>query len=90
MSGSQSQSIELDTARMSVRAWGVLLVLCTTIFLEGLDVSMMGVALPAIQSDLGMTTSSLQWIMSAMCLGTPASRCWAGGRRTSLAGAGCF
>ncbi len=88
MSASQGQSIEFDTARMSVRAWGVLLMLCAVIFLEGLDVSMMGVALPAIQSDLGMTTSSLQWIMSAHVLGY-AGFTLLGGRRTSLAGAGC-
>ena len=65
----QGQPIEFDSTRMSARAWGVLLVLCTTIFLEGLDVSMMGVALPSIQSDLGMTTSSLQWVVSAYVLG---------------------
>ncbi len=65
----QGQPIEFDSTRMSARTWGVLLVLCTTIFLEGLDVSMMGVALPSIQSDLGMTTNSLQWVVSAYVLG---------------------
>ena len=69
MPPSQGQPTAFGTARMSARTWGVLLVLCTTIFLEGLDVSMMGVALPSIQSDLGMTTSSLQWVMSAYVLG---------------------
>ncbi len=53
------------TGRMTARAWAMLLVLCGAIFLEGLDVSMMGVALPSIQSDLGMSTSSLQWVVSA-------------------------
>jgi MFS family permease len=57
------------SARTTWRAWGILLVLCGAIFLEGIDVSMMGVALPAIQSDLGMTTSSLQWVVSAYMLG---------------------
>jgi len=69
VSASQRQPIERDTARMNIRAWSVLLVLCAAIFLEGLDVSMMGVALPSIQSDLGMTTSSLQWVVSAYVLG---------------------
>jgi MFS family permease len=55
--------------RMSPRAWAMLLVLCGALFLEGLDVSMMGVALPAIQADLGMSTSSLQWVVSAYVLG---------------------
>jgi len=55
--------------RMTWRAWSVLLVLCGAIFLEGLDVSMMGVALPSIRGDLGMSTSALQWVMSAYVLG---------------------
>lgn len=58
-----------SNGRMTARAWAMLLVLCGAIFLEGLDVSMMGVALPSIQSDLGMSTSSLQWVVSAYVLG---------------------
>ncbi|MEI0738980.1 MFS transporter [Paenibacillus sp. JTLBN-2024] len=38
-------------------------------FLEGIDVSMMGVALPAIRAELGMSTGSLQWVVSAYVLG---------------------
>ncbi|QYR21051.1 hypothetical protein KZ483_25540 [Paenibacillus sp. sptzw28] len=34
-------------------SWGLLYVLCGAIFLEGIDVSMMGVALPSIRSELG-------------------------------------
>jgi len=49
--------------------WTILLVLCGTVFLEGLDVSMMGVALPSIRADLEMSTSSLQWVVSAYVLG---------------------
>lgn len=51
------------------RLWGVLLVLCTVLFLDGLDISMVGVALPAIQADLGLSTTSLQWIVSGYVLG---------------------
>ena len=51
------------------RAWGTLLVLCGALFLDALDVSMMGVALPSIRTDLGMSTSSLQWVVSAYVLG---------------------
>ena len=50
-------------------AWATLLVLCGALFLDALDVSMMGVALPSIQADLDMSTSSLQWIVSAYVLG---------------------
>jgi EmrB/QacA subfamily drug resistance transporter len=54
---------------MSVRIWGMLLVLCGALFLDAMDVSMIGVALPSIQTDLHMSTSSLQWVVSAYVLG---------------------
>jgi len=54
---------------MSARTWGMLLVLCGALFLDAMDVSMIGVALPSIQSDLHMSTSSLQWVVSAYVLG---------------------
>src|SRR5262245_18856135 len=59
----------LDTGRLSRRAWGALLVLCGALFLDALDVSMIGVALPSIRTDLHMSTSSLQWVVSAYVLG---------------------
>lgn len=37
--------------------------------MEGVDVSMMGVALPSIRAELGLSTSALQWIVSAYVLG---------------------
>jgi len=58
-----------DTGRMDGRAWGVLLVLCGAIFLEGIDVAMLNVALPSIREDLGLSTGMLQWVMSAYVLG---------------------
>jgi MFS family permease len=51
------------------RAWALLLVLCGAIFLEGLDVSMMGVALPEIRAEMDMSTGALQWVVSAYVLG---------------------
>ncbi|MCB8903099.1 MULTISPECIES: MFS transporter [unclassified Streptomyces] len=54
---------------MSGRAWGVLFVLCGAIFLEGIDVAMLNVALPSIREDLDMSTGMLQWVMSAYVLG---------------------
>jgi EmrB/QacA subfamily drug resistance transporter len=44
-------------------------VLCGALFLDALDVSMIGVALPSIRDDLHMSTSSLQWVVSAYVLG---------------------
>jgi EmrB/QacA subfamily drug resistance transporter len=55
--------------RLSRRAWGMLLVLCGALFLDAMDVSMIGVALPSIRDDLGLSTSSLQWVVSAYVLG---------------------
>jgi EmrB/QacA subfamily drug resistance transporter len=55
--------------RMSMRVWGMLLVLCGALFLDAMDVSMIGVALPSIREDLGLSTSSLQWVVSAYVLG---------------------
>ena len=60
--------IDLDQ-RWTPRLWGALLVLCTVLFLDGLDVSMVGVTLPAIQRDLHLSTSTLQWIVSGYVLG---------------------
>ncbi len=55
--------------RWDARLWGALILLCGVVFLDGLDVSMVGVALPSIQEDLGLTTSQLQWVVSAYVLG---------------------
>ncbi|MFI8961871.1 MFS transporter [Streptomyces sp. NPDC053493] len=51
------------------RTWGVLLVLCGAIFLEGIDVAMLNVALPSIRADLKLSTGELQWVMSAYVVG---------------------
>src|SRR5689334_25124791 len=52
-----------------MRAYGLLAVLCGAVFLEGIDVSMMGVALPSIRAELGLSTGELQWVVSAYVLG---------------------
>ncbi|TQS27716.1 MFS transporter [Microbispora sp. KK1-11] len=54
---------------MTGRAWGVLLVLCGAIFLEGIDVAMLNVALPSIRADLGLSTGMLSGVVSAYVLG---------------------
>src|SRR2546427_1967499 len=64
----QSPSAD-GTGRLTGRAWSTLLVLCGALFLDALDVSMMGVALPSIRTDLQMSTSALQWVVSAYVLG---------------------
>ncbi|WP_250008210.1 MFS transporter [Actinoplanes sp. M2I2] len=54
---------------MDLRAWSVLLVLCGAIFLEGIDIAMLNVALPAIRADLGLSTGLLSGVVSAYVLG---------------------
>ncbi|MEV6929804.1 MFS transporter [Dactylosporangium sp. NPDC051485] len=55
--------------RMDGRTWGVLFVLCGAIFLEGIDVAMLNVALPTIREDLGLSTGVLSGVVSAYVLG---------------------
>jgi MFS family permease len=62
-------SVLASTPRTTGRAKAVLFVLCGSIFLEGVDLSMLGVALPAIRADLGLSTGTLQWVVSAYVLG---------------------
>ena len=48
-----------------------LLLLCTANFLDAMDVSTIGVALPAIQAELGMRPTSLQCSMLAVSIEWP-------------------
>jgi MFS family permease len=51
-----------------VSAW-TLITICAVLGLDGMDVASMGPALPQIQADLGMSATSLQWIVSAYVIG---------------------
>src|SRR3954452_15926679 len=57
------------TPAWSRRTWALLMTLCIVLFLDGLDVSMIGVALPSIGAELDLSTSSLQWLVSGYVLG---------------------
>jgi MFS family permease len=57
------------TDMFTPRAWGVLFVLCGAIFLEGIDVAMVNIALPEIRADLGLSTGTLSGVVSAYVLG---------------------
>ncbi|HEY1273746.1 MAG TPA: MFS transporter [Thermoleophilaceae bacterium] len=48
--------------------WWTLLVVCLATFMLLLDVTVVNVALPAIQSDLGSSFSDLQWVVDAYAL----------------------
>src|SRR3954465_13320099 len=58
-----------STVRWDRSVWSLMAVLCGVLFLDGLDVSMVGMALPSIEADLGLTTSQLQWVVSSYVLG---------------------
>ena len=58
-----------DSGGWTPQLWAILFVLGGALCLDGLDVSMVGVALPSIRSALGLGTSSLQWIVSGYVLG---------------------
>lgn len=47
------------------KRWVALFLLCAAQFLVILDTSIIGVALPAIQRDLGITPENLQWVFNA-------------------------
>ncbi|WP_433894005.1 MFS transporter [Streptomyces sp. CA-111067] len=64
-----STTVPSTEARWSALQWGTLFVLCAALFLDALDVSMVGVALPSIGADLDLSTSSLQWVVSGYILG---------------------
>ena len=61
------------------------MVVCTVLALDGLDVSMVGVALPSIGHELNLGTDALQWIVSAYVLGY-GSLLLLGGRLADLLG----
>src|SRR5436190_1256003 len=58
-----------DSQAWTPQLWAILIVLGGALCLDALDVSMIGVALPSIQTSLGLSTASLQWIVSGYVLG---------------------
>jgi MFS family permease len=58
-----------DTERWTARLWGIVAIVSVVVFLDGLDESIVFTALPSIGAELGLTTSSLQWIVSGYVLG---------------------
>ena len=47
------------------RKTGVLLICCLSLFIVGLDITAVNVALPSIEADLGASLSGLQWTVVA-------------------------
>jgi EmrB/QacA subfamily drug resistance transporter len=54
--------------RSPQRKWLALALLCTVQFMVVLDIAVVNVALPSIQTDLGFSQENLQWVISAYAL----------------------
>ncbi|MFH9764417.1 MFS transporter [Streptomyces anulatus] len=59
---------ETGPPRLSGRARLVLFVLCAAQFMVALDFSVLNVALPVLGKDLGLSTTGLQWAVTAFAL----------------------
>ncbi len=59
---------EKPVTTTSSRPWAVLAVLCLSLFMVVLDVTIVNVALPTLGKDLGAGTTDLQWIVDAYTL----------------------
>lgn len=64
-----AQIFPVRTVQWGNRVWLLLVIVCGALFLDGLDTSMMGVALPDIGHTLGLESSTLQWLVSGYVLG---------------------
>jgi EmrB/QacA subfamily drug resistance transporter len=54
--------------RHSTNPWVVLVIICIAQFMVVLDATIVNVALPKIQTSLGFTSSSLQWVITSYTL----------------------
>src|SRR5258705_3408505 len=77
--------------------WTALYVLCAGVLMIVLDVTIVNVALPSIQDDLGFSTASLAWVVNAYLIAFGGLLLLAGRlgdlvgrRRVFLAGLGVF
>ncbi len=62
------QAVVRPAANTTPTGWGVLAVVCGALFLEGIDIAMLNVAVPAIAADIGLATSDAHWVISAYVL----------------------
>jgi EmrB/QacA subfamily drug resistance transporter len=63
-----SASQQHDPTAPDPRRWRALALLCTAFFMVILDSSIVVVALPSIDADLGFSAGDLQWVLSAYLL----------------------
>src|SRR4051794_33630923 len=92
-----AQTTNVTPERGDRSRWIALYVLCAGVLMIVLDATVVNVALPSIQDDLGFSTSSLAWVVNAYLIAFGGLLLLAGrlgdllGRRTLfLAGLGVF
>lgn len=64
----RNETVDNNQSMPDTRSWLVLILLCSAQFMVVLDFSIVNVALPSIQRDLGFSAQNLQWIVSAYSL----------------------
>jgi EmrB/QacA subfamily drug resistance transporter len=74
-----------ESSLSSRRGILILLLLCLVQFMDVLDASILGIALPSIKKDLGFTQQSLQWVVNGYIL-TYGGFLLLGGRAADLLG----
>jgi EmrB/QacA subfamily drug resistance transporter len=57
-----------SVSRHSTNPWVVLVLVCIAQFMVVLDATIVNVALPSIQTDLGLSEANLQWVINAYTL----------------------
>src|SRR5439155_2083508 len=63
--GKESRGLDTQTEMTGDPRWLALVVLCAGMLMIVLDATIVNVALPSIQSDLGFSQSSLAWVVNA-------------------------
>jgi EmrB/QacA subfamily drug resistance transporter len=95
--GSDQGRLVMSAPKIDRNRWLALYVLCVGMLMIVLDVTVVNVALPSIQSDLGFSQSSLAWVVNAYLIAFGGLLLLAGRfgdilgrRRVFLAGLGVF
>jgi EmrB/QacA subfamily drug resistance transporter len=68
MSATAAAHVSSETTGLDPRRWKALAVLAVAQFMVVLDASIVNVALPSIQRDLGFSENGLQWVVNAYTL----------------------
>lgn len=63
-----TRPVERSASASPAAAWGVLAVVTGALFLEGIDIAMLNVAVPSIAADIGLKEGSAHWVISAYML----------------------